>query len=126
MGNHGTFAPQNTPPMKAFLRKEFLKLPVYIYLAGFLLLLVALAIWGIVFIRRAPVEYRASHQFDLRDESFFASAHALCDPIPIEGNKITLLHNGDEIFPAMLKAIGAAKKSVNFEAFLWYSGTVGN
>src|SRR5690606_541276 len=50
---------------------------------------------------------------------------ALADPLPIEGNKITLLQNGDQIFPAMLEAIASAKSSVNFEAFLFYSDNVG-
>ena len=40
------------------------------------------------------------------------------------GNSITLLHNGDQIFPAMLTAIQEAKQSVNFEAFLMHSGVV--
>ncbi|OAI41852.1 hypothetical protein AYO41_05150, partial [Verrucomicrobia bacterium SCGC AG-212-E04] len=58
------------------------------------------------------------------DPAFFSYAHALADPMPIEGNKIELLHNGDEIFPAMLAAIRGAKRSINFEAFLVYSGRV--
>ena len=37
-----------------------------------------------------------------------------------------LLHNGGEIFPAMLDAIHGAKASVNFEAFLFYSDGVGH
>ncbi|MEY2526116.1 MAG: cardiolipin synthase, partial [Verrucomicrobiota bacterium] len=38
---------------------------------------------------------------------------------------LTLLHNGDEYFPAMLKAIQSTKKSINFEAFIVYSDSVG-
>jgi cardiolipin synthase len=38
---------------------------------------------------------------------------------------VQLLHNGDQIFPAMLTAIHDAKASINFEAFLFYSDGVG-
>lgn len=108
------------------LKHKLFKVPLYCYLAGFLLILAGLAIWGVVFIRRTPIEYRASQELDLQDDSFFASAHALADPLPVPGNKITLLHNGDEIFPALLGAIRGARKSLNFEAFLFYSDTVGH
>ncbi len=44
--------------------------------------------------------------------------------MPITGNKIELLHNGKEIFPAMLEAVRGARESVNFEAFLFHPGQV--
>ena len=87
--------------------------------------LVAVAVFGILFLKRAVVDYRSEHDFSTRDPSFFASAHAMADPLPLEGNAVQLLHNGDEIFPAMLTAIRAAKASINFEAFLFDSDDVG-
>jgi cardiolipin synthase len=84
-----------------------------------------LCIYSIFFVKREVVSYRPSHQFSVRDPAFFGSAHAAGDPTPVEGNKITLLQNGDAAFPAMLEAIGSAKKTVNFEAFLFHSGEVG-
>ena len=33
--------------------------------------------------------------------------------------------NGDEIFPAMLAAIGAAKRTITFETFIYWSGAIG-
>ncbi len=44
----------------------------------------------------------------------------------MKGNKITLLHNGLGAFPAMLEAIASAKKTINFESFIFHSGEVGN
>ncbi|HSI15275.1 MAG TPA: phospholipase D-like domain-containing protein [Chthoniobacter sp.] len=92
------------------------------------LLVVAIAalVFGIVFLKRGVVDYRWQHDFSTRDPSFFGSAHALADPLPLEGNAVHLLHNGDEIFPAMLEAIHGAKSSINFEAFIFYSDSVGN
>jgi cardiolipin synthase len=82
-------------------------------------------IYSIFFVRRHVIDYRPGHQFSVHDPAFFGSAHAAGDPVPIEGNKITLLHNGDGTFPVMLDAIAAAQKTINFEAFLYHSGRVG-
>ncbi len=89
------------------------------------MVLAAVAVFGLIFLRRTVMNYRSEHDFSTRDPAFFASAHALADPLPLEGNSIQLLHNGDEIFPAMLRAIRAARASVNFEAFLFNSDAVG-
>jgi cardiolipin synthase len=86
--------------------------------------LVVLVVVGLLFIRRDVVEYYLDHGFTVRDAEFFPSAHALADPLPVAGNKIELLHNGKEIFPAMLEEIRGAQESVNFEAFLFHSGQV--
>ncbi len=98
---------------------------VWIVLASLAVVAVAVAAFGIVFLKRAVVDYRSEHDFTTRDPAFFASAHALADPPPLEGNSVKLLHNGDEILPAMLAAIREARKSVNFEAFLFHSDEVG-
>jgi cardiolipin synthase len=43
---------------------------------------------------------------------------------PTSGNAIRLLRNGDEIFPAMLGAIDAATKSVDFVTFVYWTGDI--
>lgn len=42
-----------------------------------------------------------------------------------EGNRIDVLHNGDEIFPAMLEAIDAAERSIDLLTFIYWNGDVG-
>jgi len=37
-----------------------------------------------------------------------------------------VLLNGDEIFPAMLQAIRSGKKTITFETFIYWSGSVGS
>ncbi|WP_051946077.1 phospholipase D-like domain-containing protein [Verrucomicrobium sp. BvORR106] len=81
---------------------------------------------AILFVRREYVPYRPGHTFNVHDAAFFGSAHAAADAVPIEGNKVTLLHNGNGIFPPMLEAIRGARHTVNFEAFLFHSGKVGD
>ncbi len=41
------------------------------------------------------------------------------------GNKIDVLKNGDEIFPAMLAAIDAAERSIDFLTFIYWNGDIG-
>src|SRR5262249_9770228 len=43
-------------------------------------------------------------------------------PVMIGGNRVVLLENGEEIFPAMLAAISGARRSVNLESYIFWSG----
>ncbi|MBC7419208.1 MAG: cardiolipin synthase [Bdellovibrio sp.] len=49
----------------------------------------------------------------------------LMGPQFIGGNKVVSLYNGEQIFPAMLNAIAAAKKSITFESYIYWSGDIG-
>ncbi len=91
----------------------------------FAFLVGAWLIYSILFVKRDVFSYRPPHTFAVSDPAFFGSAHAITDSVPIGGNKITLLHNGTGIFPPMLKAIREARKTINFEAFIFHSGKVG-
>jgi cardiolipin synthase A/B len=42
-----------------------------------------------------------------------------------EGNTIDVLRNGDQIFPAMLEAIGSAEHTIDFLTFIYWSGEIG-
>ena len=78
------------------------------------------------FIRRNTLEYHLDHTFSVSSPEFFGSALALSNPMPIPGNKIDLLQNGDEFFPAMLDAIRSARKTVNFAAYIVKSDATGH
>lgn len=103
------------------LLKRWGKLSVRGWIELFAALLVLWVVYNILFVKREIIEYRPQHTFSVRDPAFFGSAHAITDSVPIGGNKITLLHNGNGIFPPMLKAIREAKKTVNFEAFIFHT-----
>src|SRR5438128_1362273 len=55
---------------------------------------------------------------------FRQSAGSLLGPNFVGGNNITTLINGREIFPAMLVAIRSAKRSINFETYVFIDGEV--
>ena len=46
-------------------------------------------------------------------------------PQIVEGNKVETLLNGDQIFPSMLAAIRAAKSTITFETYIYWSGSIG-
>jgi cardiolipin synthase len=68
--------------------------------------------------------YDLPHDFTVSDPTFLPSA--LPGPTMTAGNRLELLENGDAIFPAMLAAISSARKTVNFEAYIFWSGEVGS
>ena len=42
-----------------------------------------------------------------------------------EGNRVDVLRNGDEIFPAMLEAIGNARRTIDLLTFVYWDGKIG-
>jgi cardiolipin synthase len=51
------------------------------------------------------VDYRIEHAYDVREPLFQRTMGRVLAPGFVEGNSIETLHNGEEIFPAMLEAI---------------------
>lgn len=107
------------------LQKEWFHLRIRTWLLILLLVAIGMIVFGYFMGRRQLAEYRPEHTFNVSAPEFFGSAHALGDPLPVDGNKVELLQNGDQIFPALLEAIAGAKSSVNFEAYIFNSDGTG-
>src|SRR5437762_1179707 len=60
------------------------------------------------------------------DPQFARTMGHLFGPPLQDGNTIETLNNGDEIFPAMLQAIRAARRSITFETFIYWKGDIGD
>jgi cardiolipin synthase len=71
------------------------------------------------------IETQLTRQYDTNDPQFRRSLGVLLGPPLVEGNQIEALRNGDEIFPAMLKAIRGAEKTITFETYIYWSGSIG-
>lgn len=69
--------------------------------------------------------YKVAHLHGILDPAFQREMGILMGPAILPGNQITPLQNGDEIFPAMLEAIHSARRSINFETYIYWSGQVG-
>lgn len=71
------------------------------------------------------IERRLERLYSLEDPRFVQELGVLLGPPVLEGNRYRALKNGDEIFPVMLAAIRAAKKTINFETYIYWSGDIG-
>lgn len=65
------------------------------------------------------------HTHAVADAQFQREMGVLLGPAILPGNRITALQDGDEIFPDMLAAIASAQRSITFETYIYWSGTVG-
>jgi cardiolipin synthase len=72
------------------------------------------------------IQHQVKHLYAAVDPQFEREMGTLLGPAILAGNKITALQNGDEIFPAMLSAIRAAKDNINFETYIYWSGKTGD
>jgi cardiolipin synthase A/B len=63
--------------------------------------------------------------YSARSPEFRQSAGSLLGPNFVGGNSITTLLNGNQIFPAMLHAIRSAKRSIDFETYVFWDGKIG-
>lgn len=70
------------------------------------------------------VRHRVTADYDAGDPVFARTMGHLLGPPLIEGNQVTPLENGDQIFSAMLEAIRSAERTITFENFLWKRGRI--
>jgi len=61
----------------------------------------------------------------VRSHDFLANVIGSCGVDIVKNNKITVMNNGDEFYPAMLSAISNAKKTITMEAFVYWKGQIG-
>ncbi len=71
------------------------------------------------------IEHSIARLYDTRDPQFDRAMGVLLGPAIVEGNRVDVLLNGDQIFPSMLAAIRAADKSITFESYIYWSGSIG-
>lgn len=71
------------------------------------------------------IEHRLKRMDSIDSPQFALELSVLLGPPLIDGNKVTALFNGDEIFPPMLAAIRGAKETINFESYIYWSGEIG-
>jgi cardiolipin synthase len=71
------------------------------------------------------VRRKVEHSYGVSDPQFVRAMGALLGPQLAPGNRAQTLLNGEQIFPAMLEAIGSARHSITFETYIYWSGNVG-
>jgi len=70
------------------------------------------------------VHNRIAADYSVGDDVFVRTMGNLLGPPLLPGNKVTVLQNGEEIFPAMLEGIRSAQDTITFENFLLHEGEI--
>ncbi len=90
---------------------------------------VTVLIFGLILIimgrNEKEITRRVTHLYPISDPQFLRAMGVLLGPALVSGNRIDTLLNGKEIFPAMLKAIREAEKTITFETYIYWSGVIG-
>jgi cardiolipin synthase A/B len=87
--------------------------------------LFSLAIVGLVlYLAQDPKTLRVDSPVAAEDPRFPEYIASLVGAPVHEGDAYTVLHNGDETYPAMLAAIDRAKARVNFETYVFSDGEI--
>jgi cardiolipin synthase len=73
----------------------------------------------------SEIETSLVHRYGIDDPQFRRELGTLLGPPIIDGNRVDNFENGVEIFPAMLAAIRAARSTITFETYIYWSGQVG-
>lgn len=68
------------------------------------------------------LEHPVPHAYDVHDPQFRRTMDQLLGRPIVPGNRVTALLNGDQAFPAMLEAIRSARRSINLESYIFWSG----
>ncbi|MEJ5992280.1 phospholipase D-like domain-containing protein [Ramlibacter sp. PS3R-8] len=71
------------------------------------------------------IEQQLPRLYESDDREFRRSLSSLLGPQIVDGNKVETLVNGDQIFPSMLAAIRAARSTITFETYIYWSGSIG-
>jgi cardiolipin synthase A/B len=87
--------------------------------------LVIVLLWVNLATSERKVEHPIAHTYATTDSQFVRTMGSLLGPDFEDGNRVTALYNGDEVFPAMLDAIRAARKTITFESYIYWSSAIG-
>lgn len=71
------------------------------------------------------IERHIERLYALDDPRFVNELGVLLGPPFLAGTRVQALLNGEQIFPPMLAAIRAAKRSITFETYIYWSGDIG-
>lgn len=73
----------------------------------------------------AAPRYGLEHDKSLTSDEIVETIAGTTGAPFLQGNKLSILKNGDEFYPLMLEAIRDAKASISIEAYIYWAGNVG-
>jgi cardiolipin synthase len=82
--------------------------------------------WLIVATLFTPhVPYHIEADIDATSDHFIHVLESTCQTHLEAGNRVEILTNGDQFYPAMLDAIRAARETINMECYIFKKGEIG-
>jgi cardiolipin synthase len=72
-----------------------------------------------------PPQYGLDHELTVESEEFLTTITGATGAPVVGGNRLDILNNGDEFYPAMLADIERAELSVTIEAYIYWAGEIG-
>ncbi|MEO8746089.1 MAG: phospholipase D-like domain-containing protein [Rhodanobacter sp.] len=89
-------------------------------LGAFLVGIILLNLWP----HEKKLQHRLQHVSAVDSVQFQREIGTLLGASVVEGNAVTDFQNGVEFFPAMLKSIRGAQRSINMETYIYWSGEI--
>jgi cardiolipin synthase len=82
-------------------------------------------VWFVLVLLFAPaLDYRVRERVPVDSPDFLHVLQSTCQASLHDGNRVEVLADGDAFYPAMIEAIGAARRSVNLECYIFEPGRV--
>ncbi len=107
------------------LRRRLLLLRCTTVLRFLLILPLGLALCGCALKSGSGITQEVTPLYSAGSPNFQRAAGSLLKREFLAGNEITTLVNGNEIFPAMLREIRRARRSISFETYIFSHGEMG-
>lgn len=98
----------------------------FIVCATAILTLAITLVWRNLAGNPKEIHHAVERLYSTNDPDFLRAMGIALGPSIVGGNRVDVLLNGDEIFPAMLGAIRSAKETITFETYIYWSGKIGN
>jgi cardiolipin synthase len=87
----------------------------------------AFVTWLIVAMLFTPhIPYHIEGEIDACSDHFLHVVESTCQTHLQDGNRIDILTNGDQFYPAMLDAIQSARETINMECYIFKKGAIGD
>ncbi len=72
-----------------------------------------------------PPQFGLDHELSVDSDEFLTTIAGSTGAPFVAGNRLDILNNGDEFFPAMLAEIRGADVSITIEAYIYWAGEIG-
>jgi cardiolipin synthase A/B len=84
-------------------------------------------VWVVfVFLFTPGINYHLARRTSVHADDFLYTLQSTCQAALHHGNRVTILTNGAQFYPAMLEAIRSATRSVNLECYIFQAGRIGD